>query len=432
MVAKKYCTQLIYMATPLYRNVGMAKYDAVICGAGPSGATAAKYMADKGLSVLLLEKSSFPRDKPCGGALRPGVLEEFEHVKSGLRNIPYAVCSRTKMYSPSLNNFVDYNPKKAIMYQVQRSHFDAMLAELAESAGAELRENAEVKAVFAKDNGHGLHMRGGEEVSGNVIIGAGGMHDPVAQYLRRKEGLPKTWPESDIGLAVVEEYEVGEDFIVERFGEEHTSYFHLKPNNLYGYAWTFSKQSTLNIGFGAFWKHMKNANIKEVLASYLTILKKEGLAPENLRVGRPKGGKIPLRGCIKTSYSQGMLILGDAAGFVSPIGGDGIYFAMCSGRIAADVVEYAVEHDTYGKEIMSRYQQEWYKQWGKDLKALCYFADKISAKTEQVLKYASRDKVLRDMCVGLYDGEGKPSEMKWKIIRRMARDFALYDVLRLK
>jgi flavin-dependent dehydrogenase len=127
-----------------------------------------------------------------------------------------------------------------------------------------------------------------------------------------------------------------------------------------------------------------------------------------------------------------MLLIGDAAGFVSPVGGDGIYFSISSGKIAADTVAYAVEKDAYDKETLKRYQDEWYRQWGKDLKALCYFADKISSKTEQIIRYASKDEVLRDRAVGLYNGECKASEIKWKILTRFARDFLLYDVLRRK
>ncbi len=410
----------------------MVKYDAVICGAGPSGSTAAKCMAEKGLKVLLLEKDTFPRDKPCGGALRPKVIEEFDYVRNGIQKIPHSVSFRAKMYPPSLKNFVDYSPGKVVLYNVQRKHFDGMLAEFARSAGAELRESADVKRVTSKDDGYALQFKNGGEVKGDIFIGAGGMHDPVAKYLRKKEGLPEKWPESDIGLVVVEEYEVNENFILDRFGEEYTSYFHLKPKNLFGYAWVFSKQNVLNIGFGAFWKEMKKINIRDEFKDYIRLLEKEGLIPDNLKAGKPKGGLVPLRGGIKTSYSDRMLLIGDAAGFVSPLGGDGIYYGMCSGRMAADVVEYAAEHDSFGKNTMSRYQEEWFKSWGKDLKSLCYFADNFFARTEQVLKYASKDKVLREWCVGLYNGECRASKMKFKILRRIARDFLLYDVLRMK
>jgi digeranylgeranylglycerophospholipid reductase len=410
----------------------MVKYDAVICGAGPSGSTAAKYMADCGLNVVLLEKDSFPRDKPCGGALRPLVVEEFDYVRSGLKKIPHTLCYRAKMYPPSLKNHVDYRSKKVVMYVVQRKHFDAMLADFAKDAGAELRENSEVKKVIKKSMGYAVQLKGGKEVAGKVLIGAGGVHDPVGRYLRKKEGLPEKWPESDIALSVVQEFKVSRNFIMDRFGKEYTSYIHLKPKNLYGYAWIFSKESILNIGFGAFWKDMKRINIKDVFAYYIRLLKKEGLVPENLNKFDPKGAPIPMRGGIKTSYSDGMLIIGDAAGFVSPIGGDGIYFGMNSGKIAADVVANAVEHDTFGKESLRKYHERWYKEWGKDLEVLCYFADKLFTKTEQVMKYASRDMVLQKRLVHLYNGERSASELKWKILKRIARDFFLYDVLRRK
>lgn len=420
------------MDIPLQYSDTMVTYDAVICGAGPAGATAAKYMADAGLRVAVLEKGNFPRDKPCGGALRTQVVSEFEHVKNGMKKIPHTVCYRAKMYPPSLENFVDYNPGNIVLYNIQRIHFDAMLADMARDSGAELRENEEVRKVSVSPRGGVLQLRSGEEVLGKVIIGAGGMHDPVARYLRRKEAMPEKWSKSDIGIVLMEEYDVGKDYIKETYGEERTSYFHLKPNNLYGYAWVFPKKSVLNIGFGAFWSHMKDLDIKGAFGDYINLLKKEGLVPAALKPDHPKGAQIPLRGAIKTTFSDRVLLLGDAAGFVSPIGGDGIYYAMSSGRIAADVVGQCTSQDSYGKSTLRCYQDEWFRKWGRDLQVLCYFADKIYKKTEQIIRYAARDSMFRDMCVRLYDGKIPASALKGKILRRVARNFLLYDILRKK
>lgn len=258
------------------------------------------------------------------------------------------------------------------------------------------------------------------------------MHDPVARYLRRKEGLPENWPKSDIGLVIVEEHEVGEDFISEKFGEERTCHFHLKPNNLYGYAWVFPKRSALNLGFGAFWRDIRNLDIRSTFKSYIELLKKEGLVPKDLEMGKPKGAPVPLRGAIKKTVSERILLIGDAAGFVSPIGGDGLYYAIDSGRIAADVVDRAVEQDRFGIGGLGSYQRTWYNAWGRDLEVLCYFADKINKSAERVMRYASRDKLFRDMCIRLYDGQQKATELKWRILRRVARNYLLYDVLRKK
>jgi flavin-dependent dehydrogenase len=175
---------------------------------------------------------------------------------------------------------------------------------------------------------------------------------------------------------------------------------------------------------------MKRINIKEEYGNYLKILRKLDLVPDSIRVGNPKGAPIPLRGSIKTTYSDRMLIIGDAAGFVSPIGGDGLYYGMSSGKIASDTVEYALEKDATGKDTMLRYQEEWTRKWGKDLNALCYFADKMFARADQIINYARRDEVLRRMCVGLYNGECKASRMKTKLYLHMAKDKLLYDILK--
>jgi flavin-dependent dehydrogenase len=230
----------------------------------------------------------------------------------------------------------------------------------------------------------------------------------------------------------MKEYDVAEDFILDRFGSENTSYFHLKPKNLYGYAWIFPKKKALNVGLGAFWKDIKRINIKQEFSDYFGILKKKGLIPENLIPQKPKGGQIPLRGAIEKSFSDRILLIGDAAGFVSPIGGDGIYYGMCSGMIASKVVNYAAEHDSFTKDTLKRYQDEWTLQWGEDLKSLCFFADKLFARTEQIIRYAGKDELLRKRCVELYTGECRASKMKLKFTSRMARDILLYDVLKRK
>jgi geranylgeranyl reductase family protein len=409
----------------------MEKFDCVICGAGPAGSTAAKYLAESGLRVAVLDKDTYPRDKPCGGGLRPSIVDEFEHVREGLSRIPHTVCKRAIMYPPSLKNHVDYRPGKAVLYNIQRKHFDNLLLDYAKDANAIVFEGEHVKDVVPKSEGYVLRTKSGMEVEGKMVIGAGGMHDPVARYMRIKEGLPEKWPKSEIGLAVVKEYTVDDSFILDRYGEERTCHFHLKPNNLYGYAWTFSKENAINIGFGAFWKYMKEIDIKEQFSYYLNYLKKEKLVPRDLEIGHPKGAPIPLRGAIKTTYSDNMILVGDAAGFVSPIGGDGIYFSLDSARIAANVVKYASENDSFRKETLARYQEEWQARWGKDLETLCYFADKIFKSTEKIMNYACKDDVFKKMAVSLYTGDQKATDLKFKIQRRVARDFLLYDVLKI-
>ena len=421
---------MINNATTIHYFDRMEKFDCVVCGAGPAGATFGKFLAEKGLSVVVLEKGKFPRDKPCGGALRPAIVNEFDYLKNGLKKIPHTICYRAKMYAPSLTNFVDYRPDKVVMYNIRRKDFDMLLANYAKDAGCDIRENETVTKVQKKDNGYVLETKSGKELEGKIIIGAGGMHDPIARYLRKKEGLSENWPKSDIGLVVMEEYEVDDDFILDRFGEERTGHFHLKPNDLYGYAWIFSMKGILNIGYGAFWKDMENVDIKSKFSEYLNALKKQGLVPENLHSYKPKGAPIPLRGAIKTTYSHRMMLIGDAAGFVSPVGGDGIYFAMDSGRIAAEIVKKACEDETFGKDALSRYQKVWYERWGRDLKTLCYFADQIFDKTERFLRYASKDRVLQEMAVALYTGEESAYELKSKIQFRVARDFILYDIFK--
>src|ERR1700694_1074303 len=108
----------------------MKTFDVIVVGGGPAGATAAKVLGDAGVSTLLLDKSAFPRDKPCGGGISARVLNRFPYLGNALANIP--VNWVTKVYFESPAGFaVDYQSDHPIYLMIRRSEFDNLLFSLA-------------------------------------------------------------------------------------------------------------------------------------------------------------------------------------------------------------------------------------------------------------------------------------------------------------
>ena len=407
-------------------------YDVVVVGAGPAGSTAAKFLSEKGMKVLLIDKDKFPRDKPCGGGICEHITE-FDHIREKIEKDPSgfldSICIRGKIVSASSQHTIDYLSETPLFYNVRRKKFDYELVQFAIDAGAEVLENCKVKEVFTTQEKAVVKLANSREFICKVIVGAGGAYDVVANYLRKKERLREKQGK-DFGMAVVEEFEVGEEFIDRAYGKERTSMINLKHANLNGYAWVFSKHDILNIGYGGFNDEMKKIDIKKEFKNYLDSLKRNGYLPKWIESKKLKGAPVPFVGNIKKTYTDRIVIVGDAAGFVSPLTGEGIYYAMDSGKIASEVISKALEKEDFSAQSLKSYQNIWRKRWGKDLKALRFFHRMLMKWPEKFVKYGSKDEKLKKIFIALFIGNMNASRMKWKIISRIIMDFFVYDVFR--
>ncbi|MFX1453370.1 MAG: FAD-dependent oxidoreductase, partial [Promethearchaeota archaeon] len=123
-------------------------YDVIIVGAGPAGSTAAKFIAEEGFKVLLIDKEKFPRNKPCGGALTRRVIERFPYMSKILQNI---ITSEKifdgKIYSPSLKYSAKIISNKPLGFMVFRDQFDYELVKIAKNAGAEFYDTFHISDV---------------------------------------------------------------------------------------------------------------------------------------------------------------------------------------------------------------------------------------------------------------------------------------------
>lgn len=405
----------------------MVDTDFIVCGAGPAGSTAAHFLAEKGHSVLLMDKDDFPRDKACGGGLCPHILE-FEYLQDSLDDFMESVCTRGIIYSPSLENHIDHTSETPLFYNIRRKVFDHRLVQFAQERGAELKK-AHIKEIMESDAGVTVTTTKGDEHTAKAIVGATGPYDPVAKIIRSRHGLPESWGDNEIGTILVHEFDVDKGFIDDNYGEERKAIIHLQTAGLlnggYGYGWIFSKDSVLNIGYGGFKRDMKQVDIRVTFERYLDVLRKDGLFPEDIGLKEYKGAPLPLDGPVSRTYWDRMLIAGDAAGFVSPISGEGIYFAMDSGRIAANVLHDALGKGDLSRKTLSQYQSQWQRSWGKDLNILRHFANRLMAWPEALIRYGKADPVLRKYLVDIFISSESAYKLRYKIASRVIRNATL-------
>jgi flavin-dependent dehydrogenase len=156
-----------------------------------------------------------------------------------------------------------------------------------------------------------------------------------------------------------------------------------------------------------------------VYKDYFNILKGHKVIPDNLEIGKCCGGAIPFVPLDKT-YSDRVLIVGDAAGFINPLTGEGIYFAMTSGEIAAKVISDSLEANDTSENYLSKYQDLWKEDFGKDLKFYRDSTKYMKNSSEDIVRLASKDKKLASIILGIIHGGLSVSKYQGKLFRRVA------------
>jgi geranylgeranyl reductase family protein len=292
-------------------------YDAVVVGMGPAGATAAYELSRAGMSVLGLDKQAHPRYKVCGGGLSVRIDRLLDaEFKAVVEHTVYGV----QFSYRGEESFFIQSPNP-IAYMVMRDRFDHLLVEKARRAGTEVREGEQ--AVDFQQTAEWVEVvtdRG--RYRAKVLIGADGANSVVAQRLFPRRRLSRmSTLESELGIGKAPVYP-GEGKVLIDLGATSK-----------GYAWIFPKTERLSVGIAEF--KGRASSPKGLFRSFIE--GEKGLA--NLEVPPPCGHPLPL------FSSQGLLgrglvcnralLVGDAGHLVDPLFGEGIYYAVRSGQMAA-------------------------------------------------------------------------------------------------
>ena len=175
-------------------------YDVAIVGAGPAGSTAAKFLSEKGLKVILIEKHKFPRDKSCGGGLSNRVLVEFDYINNERFIESYSYCGIA--HSPTLKNKIEVHEKNPIIASVLREKFDYELVKLAKENGTYLLEGKSVRDFEILKDEVKIILDNKAIINSKVLIGADGVWSLIA----KKTGLRPS--QIDYGVCTQKEFEV--------------------------------------------------------------------------------------------------------------------------------------------------------------------------------------------------------------------------------
>ncbi len=389
------------------------KYDVSIIGAGPGGSTVAKFLSEKGLNVLLADKSNFPRDKPCGGGLPAKVLERFGYIKDN--DLIEAFSYGGYMYSSSLKYKIEVKKDKPIIAMVLRKKFDYGLIKLAIDGGAKFIEGKKAIDVKILDNKAEVIFDDGSKVESDVVVGADGVWSTVA----KKTGLLQN--NKNVSLSLYSEIPMDIKTMDKYFTKKRYGHMHLKLLGLPGYGWVFPKKEHVNIGIGeinlGIEKTKNKLNLKEMFTKYICLLKDNKLIPNNLEIGKINGSAIP--NCpIERTYADRVVLVGDAAGLANPLTGEGIDYAMYSGMIAAEIISEGLEKGDVSSNFLSKYESEWKRNFGKDLKLFFKSAKRWGEGNENFIKHASRDEILSEMILNIASGNLSIYKCKWRLVRR--------------
>src|SRR3954470_6948399 len=323
--------------------------EVIVVGAGPAGSTVAPYLARSGVDVLLLEKTEFPREKVCGDGLTPRGVKQLIDLGIDTSEDAGWVHSRglriltgdltLELDWPDLTSYPPYGVSRT------RHDFDDLLAKLAVKAGARLYERTTVTGAITSPGGRvvGVEAKVGPERTpvsyrAPLVLAC----DGVSARLALSVGIQKN-EKRPMGVAVRQYYKSPrhDDPFIEGHLELWDRSDPRDPKLLPGYGWAFPLgDGTVNVGLGMLSTSasFRNTDYRALLRQWLDGTPEEGGFREDNAVGKVGGAGLPMGYNRTPHYRDGLLLLGDAGGMVSPFNGEGIAAAMESAKIAAECV----------------------------------------------------------------------------------------------
>ncbi len=294
-------------------------FDAVVVGGGPAGATAAADLARGGRSVLLLDRAG--RIKPCGGAIPPVCVREFGIPDS----LIVARATGARIVAPSAKEADMPIDGDGYVGMVDRDTFDEWLRERAASVGAVRRTGTFERISHDADGVAVVHVTGPDgagQIRARAVIGADGARSVVAKQ------CVKGWERVKYVFAYHEIIRAPDPAVFDRARCDVFYQGALSPDF---YAWIFPHGDTMSVGTGS---ARKGFGLRPAIGA---LRKAAGL--DGLETIRREGAPIPLRPMRRWDNGRDVVLAGDAAGVVAPASGEGIYYAMLGGRLAAEAVE---------------------------------------------------------------------------------------------
>ncbi len=313
-------------------NQDSATYDVAIVGSGPAGSVAALTLARGGARVALIDKATFPRPKACGDLIGPRAIALSHRLGLALPEPSRTVTDMT-LIGPKGNKLV-LQASSGVNFPgagwlIARVKFDAYLHNVAVENGA-LPITHRVSDVAQIDSGYEILLSNNNSIRANYLIGADGANSQVARSLQMCD-------ESQVlyGFAV-------RGYLADPVDMPVISLFKYRENFFPGYGWVFSNAAgfaNVGVGIGVLSNKKRASEATKTLVPYIDLLRSQGILPRSKStIQSTLGGWLRMGGHGITPCKHRAILVGDAAGLVNPLQGEGIFAAMDSGYNAAQAI----------------------------------------------------------------------------------------------
>lgn len=327
------------------------KYDVIVVGGRVGGSVSSLFASKNDVDVLMIEKhSEIGVPVQCAEA-----TSELTFKTLGIKPSNRYVCSEiygVRVHSPEGDHFQMKPSDNEIGYILDRKVFDKSLAIESAKAGTDIMLKTTVKDLLIKDGKvKGVvakHLGKTMEIEADMVIAA----DGVGSNIARRAGIDTLYRTKDIGSCVQYKMvgiDIDPNYMQFYFGRE------VAPG---GYVWIFpSENGVTNVGVG-----IRNSN--KTAHHFLTkFLSNFNGTPVEMNIGG-----VPLSGPVEKTYTDGLLVVGDAAGHVDPLTGGGIHLATSCAKIAGEVAAEAIKMEDTSSEFLKRYEEGWEKEIGSIVK----------------------------------------------------------------
>jgi len=395
--------------------INSKQYDVIIVGAGPAGSnTAISYKhLNPDLNIAIFDKSQFPRDKSCGDAIGPGVINALkrfgnEHILNGEPEVV-----STTLFGPKnigIQNYIPEvkNKEDSVVYVIPRLDLDNRIFDLAKSLdvdsyeeyrylGFDRTKDKKIAVTFKNSDGEE------ETYLTKILVGADGANSRVRKNLNLNQNTD--WHKAIAIRAYIDSPNYLEIF------KERSLMFEINVSALRGYAWAFpSKDTLINIGIGMPLSLFKkeNKNINEMLNDFVETLESRGVIVDNIRM--EKSYMLPFASSRPKLAHDQVALVGDAGSMINPMSGEGIFYGMESGFLLAENTHNFLKNENEKiNQGIRAYEKSFNKRFSKHYLscALARLVLQSPLMTQRLLAIASIDQHTIDFVVELLFDEAR-------------------------
>lgn len=404
------------------------QYDVIIVGGGPAGSLAGITLSNTGYKVLLIDKHTFPREKFCGGGISRRVFRRFPWIQDEVKSIPSHYVNKVSFHSPNGTEAFEERDEP-IYLMIRRGDFDALLLNKCKQGGIEVLEGQKISQLTVKADSVKLQTTARESFSAKLVIGADGVYSAVAKL----SGLNTGWSAERMAIDFMEE--TSYDHLT--VADKDTMYVFYGIENSSGYGYVFPKSDHLNIGMGylsSYFKERLHEKPQTIYQHFIEVLAQHNVVGGESQSQNMHGYFLPMGGPLSKTFSNRVMLCGDAAGFVNAFTGEGIYYAMVSGEHAAKTALKALQYNDFSEQRLGQYQANWQREIGKELSLSVKIQKEIfkrPALIDKLVKAANQNAGLCRTFADYATGELEYSELKKRLILQLTSFYVTYKFQKL-